>query len=450
MTISFAGAKPVRTIAVSALLDPDDPDADEGRFSALRSFKVETCDGRTANCALPTGWRALYTSPADAFPSIVPRPLAPDLTLRTFDVPDTTATQIRFTALDNQCTGAPGLPGRARQRPAQRDRLRHRVRPGHGPARRRVRGLRLAGAYGELASPAMKAVQFSEYGDPDVLRVADVEEPHAGPGQIRIAVRAASVNAIDWKKRSGMLAEVMPVELPHVPGYDAAGVVDEVGDGVEGVAVGDEVFGFTAGSGGGYAEYALLDRFAAKPPELSFEEAAGYPVAVETSARVLDLLGDGESIVVNGAAGGVGTAGVQLARERGMRVIGTAREEQPRVPALARGRADDLRRRPGRTRARARRRRPRVRRGRLRRAARADRDHREPGQGRDDRGLHGGAIRRAGERRGRPRRLRARRGGQAGGRGHIQPAGDAVVPVRRGGRRPTARAKAATSAASSS
>src|SRR3954451_10590705 len=172
----------------------------------------------------------------------------------------------------------------------------------------------------------MKAVQFSEYGDPDVLRVADVAEPHAGPGQIRIAVRAASVNAIDWKKRSGMLAEALPVELPHTPGYDAAGVVDEVGDGVEGVAVGDEVFGFTADSGGAYAEYAVLDRFAAKPPELSFEEAAGYPVAVETSARVLDLLGDGESIVVNGAAGGVGTAAVQLARARGMRVIGTAGE----------------------------------------------------------------------------------------------------------------------------
>jgi extracellular elastinolytic metalloproteinase len=111
VTISFAGAKPVKTIAVSALLDPDDPDGDEGRFTALRSFKVETCDGRTANCSLPTSWKALYTSPADAFPSIVPRPLAPDLTLRTFDVPDTTATQIRFTALDNQCTGAPGYQG---------------------------------------------------------------------------------------------------------------------------------------------------------------------------------------------------------------------------------------------------------------------------------------------------------------------------------------------------
>jgi hypothetical protein len=111
VTISFAGAKPVRTIAVSALLDPDDPDADEGRFTALRSFKIEVCDGRTANCSLPTGWRTLYTSPADAFPGVAPRPLAPDLTLRTFDVPDTVATQIRFTALDNQCTGGPDYQG---------------------------------------------------------------------------------------------------------------------------------------------------------------------------------------------------------------------------------------------------------------------------------------------------------------------------------------------------
>jgi NADPH:quinone reductase-like Zn-dependent oxidoreductase len=172
----------------------------------------------------------------------------------------------------------------------------------------------------------VRAIEFAEYGGPEVLRVAEVEEPHAGPGQIRIAVRAASVNAIDWKKRSGMLAEYMPVELPHVGGYDASGVVDEVGDGVEGVAVGDDVFGFTVGGQGAMAEYALLDRFAAKPAGLAWEEAAGYPVAVETAARVLDLLGGGTTLVVNGAAGGVGSAAVQLARERGLRVIGTASE----------------------------------------------------------------------------------------------------------------------------
>jgi NADPH:quinone reductase-like Zn-dependent oxidoreductase len=174
----------------------------------------------------------------------------------------------------------------------------------------------------------VRAIQFAEYGDPEVLGVAEVTEPHAGPGQIRIAVRAASVNAIDWKKRSGMLAQYMPLELPHVGGYDASGVVDEVGDGVEGVAPGDEVFGFAVGGAGAMAEYALLDRWARKPPELAFEEAAGYPVAVETAARVLDLLGAGagHTVLVNGAAGGVGTAAVQLARERGARVIGTASE----------------------------------------------------------------------------------------------------------------------------
>ena len=78
----------------------------------------------------------------------------------------------------------------------------------------------------------MRAVQFAEYGDPDVLRVAEVEAPHAGPGQIRIAVRAASINPIDWKKRSGMLAEMMPLELPVILGNDASGVVDEVGVGL--------------------------------------------------------------------------------------------------------------------------------------------------------------------------------------------------------------------------
>jgi extracellular elastinolytic metalloproteinase len=111
VTISFAGAKQVASIGVSAMLDPNDADADEGRFTALRRFTVSSCDGRTANCSLPTSWKPLYTSPADAFPSVAPRPLAPDLTLRTFDVEDTTATQIRFTATDNQCTGAPDYQG---------------------------------------------------------------------------------------------------------------------------------------------------------------------------------------------------------------------------------------------------------------------------------------------------------------------------------------------------
>jgi NADPH:quinone reductase-like Zn-dependent oxidoreductase len=172
----------------------------------------------------------------------------------------------------------------------------------------------------------MKAVRFSEYGGPDVLHVDEVDEPHAGPGQVRVAVRGAGVNPIDWKIRSGAMAEMMPVELPRIPGSDVSGVVDEVADGVTDAAPGDEVFGSAVG--GGTAEYAVLDHYARKPPGMSFAEAAGLPVAVETAVRALDLLGleDGQTIVINGAAGGVGTAAVQFARARGARVIGTASE----------------------------------------------------------------------------------------------------------------------------
>ena len=172
----------------------------------------------------------------------------------------------------------------------------------------------------------MKAVQFSEFGGPEVLRVADVEEPHAGVGQVRVAVRGAGVNPIDWKVRSGAMQRFMPVELPSIPGGEVAGVVDEVGEGVTDVSVGDEVFGFAAG--GGAAERAVLEHYATKPAGLPWAEAAGLPVAVETAARTLDLLGlePGQTILVNGAAGGVGTAAVQFARTRGARVIGTASE----------------------------------------------------------------------------------------------------------------------------
>lgn len=172
----------------------------------------------------------------------------------------------------------------------------------------------------------MRAVQFSEYGDPDVLHVADVEEPHASTGQIRVAVEGASVNPMDWKIRSGALQQAIPFDLPKIVGSDVAGVVDEVGDGVTGVEVGDEVFGPAVG--GGAAQYALLEHYAAKPPGLSWPAAAGLPVAVETTIRTLDLLGlrSGHTLLVNGAAGGVGVAAVQFARARGAQVIGTASE----------------------------------------------------------------------------------------------------------------------------
>ena len=172
----------------------------------------------------------------------------------------------------------------------------------------------------------MKAVVYTEYGGPEVLHVAEVDEPHAGAGQIRIAVRGAGVNPFDWKLRSGAMAQGRPLEEPRIPGSDASGVVDEVGEGVDGVSAGDALFGFTVG--GASAEYALLGVYARKPSGLSFEEAAGYPVAVETAIRGLDLLGvgAGDTLLVNGATGGVGSAVVQFAVARGARVIGIAGE----------------------------------------------------------------------------------------------------------------------------
>jgi NADPH:quinone reductase-like Zn-dependent oxidoreductase len=173
----------------------------------------------------------------------------------------------------------------------------------------------------------MRAVSFTDYGPPEVLRVADAEEPHPDEGQIRIAVRAAGVNPVDWKARSGVMREMMPLSFPVIDGREASGVVDEVGPGVSDVAAGDEVFGFSVG--GAAAERAVLDDYARKPPGLAWEDAAALPVAVETSLRVFNVLGgleEGQTIVVNGAADGVGVAAVQIARARGVRVIGTASE----------------------------------------------------------------------------------------------------------------------------
>jgi NADPH:quinone reductase-like Zn-dependent oxidoreductase len=170
----------------------------------------------------------------------------------------------------------------------------------------------------------MFALVYGEYGEPEVLHVDDgFPEPHAGPRQVRVRVRAASVNPYDVKRRSGRFADGAPLAEPVIPGLDASGVVDEVGEEVAGVSVGDAVFGLGSAT---CAEYALLDAVAVKPPSLSFEAAAALPVAVETAARSLDLLGlrEGATVVVDGAAGGVGSAAVQLAAARGLRVIGTA------------------------------------------------------------------------------------------------------------------------------
>jgi NADPH:quinone reductase-like Zn-dependent oxidoreductase len=171
----------------------------------------------------------------------------------------------------------------------------------------------------------MRALQYTVYGGPEVLEWAEAPDPHAGPGQIRIAVRAASVNPIDWKAFTGAMSGGEPMAGTGYLGSDAAGVVDEVGQGVTGVAVGDEVFGRGRNT---QAEYALLDSWAAKPPSIDWAVAAAAGVAGETSERGLRLLDvkAGDTLFVDGGAGGVGAATVQMALGRGARVIASASE----------------------------------------------------------------------------------------------------------------------------
>jgi NADPH:quinone reductase-like Zn-dependent oxidoreductase len=169
----------------------------------------------------------------------------------------------------------------------------------------------------------MRALQYTAYGGPEVLEWAQAPAPHPGPGQLRIAVRAASVNPIDWKAFSGAMSGGEPMAGTGYLGSDAAGVVEEVGQGVTGVAVGEEVFGRGQHT---QAESALLDAWAAKPPAIDWAVAAAAGVAGETAERGLRLLEvkAGDTLFVDGGAGGVGAVAVQMAIARGARVIASA------------------------------------------------------------------------------------------------------------------------------
>ncbi|PRY38942.1 NADP-dependent oxidoreductase [Umezawaea tangerina] len=169
----------------------------------------------------------------------------------------------------------------------------------------------------------MRAITFSAYGGPDVLQLSEVPVPQPGPGQVRVAVRAAGINPLDWKIRNGTKQQSFPVSFPHTPGFEVAGVVDAVGEGAD-FAVGDEVFGLP--DTGGYAEYALAKTLAPKPAGISWADAAALPVAGETALRVLGLLGvrEGETLLVHGASGTTGRFAAQAAVAQRVIVIGTA------------------------------------------------------------------------------------------------------------------------------
>ncbi len=176
-----------------------------------------------------------------------------------------------------------------------------------------------------------KAVIQESFGGPEVLEVRDVAEPHAGPGELRVRVSAAGLNPVDWKLgASAETAGRFGITLPTGFGSDFAGVVDEVGDGVTGFESGDRVYGGARGRA--VAEYAILrpdtDRLLHTPDGVDDVTASTLVIAGGTADAVVHVIGPGaaDTVLIGGAAGGVGVFVVQLARLAGARVIGTASE----------------------------------------------------------------------------------------------------------------------------
>lgn len=186
----------------------------------------------------------------------------------------------------------------------------------------------------------MKAIRVHQFGGPEVMKLEDVPDPKPASGQVVIRVHATGVNPVDTYRRAGNVVPKQP--LPYTPGSDASGVVESVGAGVTSVKVGDRVYTSGTTSGfydGAYAERVLCDAWQVHnlPPRVSFSQGAGMNVPYATAWRALFIRAraqKGETVLVHGASGGVGIAGVQLARAHGLTVIGTAGTE--RGLALAR------------------------------------------------------------------------------------------------------------------
>jgi len=184
----------------------------------------------------------------------------------------------------------------------------------------------------------MRAAQISAYGGPDVLKIVDVPVPSPGPGEVLVKVAAAGVNPVDWKIREGYLAEAAPLTFPATLGNDAAGTIEALGADVQGLSIGDAVFG-SPGITGGFAEFALLkvDQLARVPNGMSLVVAAALPVAAATATVALDTaeVKAGTRLLVHAAAGSVGSLAIQLAKARGAHVTAvTSRATQDHVRGL--------------------------------------------------------------------------------------------------------------------
>lgn len=176
----------------------------------------------------------------------------------------------------------------------------------------------------------MKAVRVHEYGGPEVLRYEDAPRPEAGPGELLIRVHAAGVNPVDGAVRAGFFKDRIKYPLPMIPGWDVSGVVESVGPGVSRLKVGDEVYSRPDISrNGSYAEYIVVkeSEAALKPKSIDHVHAAAIPLAGLTAWQALfdaGKLSAGQTVLIHGAAGGVGSFAVQFAKLKGARVIGTA------------------------------------------------------------------------------------------------------------------------------
>lgn len=181
----------------------------------------------------------------------------------------------------------------------------------------------------------MRAVRYHEHGGSDVLRVEDADDPKLGPDGVLLDVRAASVNPVDWKVAAGGLDTMLDTFFPVVPGWDVSGVVTAVGPAVQHLSPGDEVYGYVrkdAVHGGTYAEKvaAPVRTVAPKPSTLDFAEAAAVPLAGLTAYQAVVhrlSVGEGRTVLIHAASGGVGSFAVQIAVAHGARVIGTASED---------------------------------------------------------------------------------------------------------------------------
>ncbi|MFI6521800.1 NADP-dependent oxidoreductase [Spirillospora sp. NPDC050679] len=180
----------------------------------------------------------------------------------------------------------------------------------------------------------MRAVTYDAYAnDNSRLKIGEVPDPRVGPGQVLVEVRAAGVNQVDWKVMTGGLDGMMQAVFPVIPGWDVAGVVRAAGPDTPEFAPGDEVMAYARKDvvhAGTFAQLVAVSAFAVarKPAALDWAQAGGLPLAGMTALRTLDRLGvgSGDTLLVHGASGGVGSLAVQIARARGARVIGTASE----------------------------------------------------------------------------------------------------------------------------